>query len=75
MCEECNRLWREHDEATQKSFRLEQRLRRAELCHDDHLAKALTAKLTYVAQDTARTRQALADHQSQAHPHTSAAGS
>jgi hypothetical protein len=47
MCQECDRLWREHSELT--NLRLEPRLRRAELRQDDDLVKALAEKLTYLA--------------------------
>jgi hypothetical protein len=60
MREECSRLWREHGAATDKIFRLEERLRRAQLCQDNDLANALTltVKVTYVAREiTARGRR------------------
>jgi hypothetical protein len=59
---------------TQKSFRLEERLRRAKLCQDTDLAKTLLEKLTDLTRDVTRARVALEDHQAQAHPLTSAAG-
>jgi hypothetical protein len=67
MCEECDRLWRQHSDAIQQSFRLEERLRRGRICQDVRLANSLAAKLEDVAQEAVRTRRALEDHQSQAH--------
>jgi hypothetical protein len=57
MCEECDRLWREHREVAQKSFRLEERLRNAELCQDNDLANALAKRMGYLGQEQARTSQ------------------
>lgn len=73
MCEECHRLWREHGAVAQKTFRTEERLRRAEVCQDHDLARILAEKITHIAQEATRTRKALEEHQAQAHPHTSAA--
>jgi hypothetical protein len=72
-CQDCKDLWREHGKATQRSLRLEERLRRAEVCQDHDLVRILAEKLRYLALQTTRTRQALEDHQAEAHPHTSAA--
>jgi hypothetical protein len=68
-CKECDRLWREHSEVSQRSFRLEERLRHAKLCQDNDLANALAEKLVYVAGDATRTRRALEDPGKGAPPH------
>jgi hypothetical protein len=73
-CQDCKDLWREHGKVTQRRFRLDERLRRARLCQDHDLARILAEKLAYLARETTRTRQALEDHQVEAHLHTSAAG-
>lgn len=68
MCGECDRLWREHRQVAHKSFRLEERLRHAEANQDNDLANALAARLVTLAQEQARTSQAMIEHQAEAHP-------
>jgi hypothetical protein len=75
MCEECDRLWREHSEVSQRTLRLEARLRRAELRQDHHVVQALAARLATLMQEQNRTSQAFVEHQAQAHPQKSATGS
>jgi len=75
MCEECDRLWREHSEVSQRSFRLEQWLRNAELCQDQPLVKALATRLATLALQQMRTSEALIKHQAQGHVHIGVAGS
>jgi hypothetical protein len=74
-CQDCKDLWREHGiKRPNAAFAWTQRLRRAEFWQDHDLARILAAKLAYLARETTRTRQALEDHQAEAHLHTSAAG-
>jgi len=72
---ECDRLWREHSEVSQKSFRLEERLRNAELCQDNDLANALARRLVSLMWEQNRTSEAFVEHQASAHPQKGAAGS
>jgi hypothetical protein len=72
MCEECDRLLREHSEVSQRSFSLEERRRHAELCQEPDLAKALASRLAALALEQMRTSRTLIEHQSQAHPLTQA---
>ena len=48
-CQECERLRREFDEAVQKTFRLDERLRHAKVRHDNEQAKALVRRLAHLA--------------------------
>lgn len=66
-CQECERLRREFDEAVQKTFRLEERLRHAKVRHDNEQVKPLTERLASLADSQARLGQALAEHVGQAH--------
>jgi hypothetical protein len=75
MCDECDRLWREHSEVSQRSLRLEARLRRAALRQDHDVVQALAARLVSLMQEQNRTSEAFAQHQVQAHPQKGAAGS
>jgi hypothetical protein len=74
MCEECDRLWREHREVSQRTFRLEARLRRAEARQDHDVVQALAARLASLMQEQNRTSQAFVEHQAKAHPQKGAAG-
>ena len=74
-CPECDRLWREHSEVSQRSFRLEERLRHAELCQDNDLANALARRLVSLMQDQNRTSEAFVVHQAKDHPQKGTAGS
>ena len=67
-CQECQRLRREFDEAVQKTFRFEERLRHAKMRHDNEQAEALAGRLAYLADEQTRLGQALAEHMGQAHP-------
>ena len=58
-CPECNRPWQEYSEMIQKTFRLEERLSHAKLYEDDVQVKALTARLTHLADEQTRLGQAL----------------
>jgi hypothetical protein len=73
-CPECDRLWREHSEVTQRSFRLEQRLRRAELRQDQDLVQMLVARLASLMQEQNRTSEAFVEHQAKDHPQKGTAG-
>jgi hypothetical protein len=53
-CHECERLRREFDEAVQKAFRLEERLRHGKDCQDNEQAKALEVLLGYLADEMFR---------------------
>jgi len=66
-CPECDRLWREHDEVSQKTFRLEARLIRAQSVQDHDLVEALAARLARLMQEQNRTSEAFAQHQAKAH--------
>jgi len=67
ICPECNRLQREQNEVTERSFLLEQRLKRAELRQDDEQVKAIGAMLASVADTQRRLSQALTEHVGQTH--------
>ena len=67
ICQECDRLWREYSELAHKSFRFEERLRRAELCQDHDQVKVVAARLAHLAGEQTRLRQALVEHEAQAH--------
>jgi len=75
MCDECDRLWREHSEVSQRSFRLEARLRHAEATQDHNLVQALTTHLASLMQEQNRTGEAFVEHQAKAHPQKGTAGS
>ena len=66
-CPECNRLWAEYSEVIQKTFRLEERLNHAKLYGDDEQVKALTARLTALAEAQTRLGKALTEHIGHAH--------
>ena len=66
-CQECERLRREFDEAVQKTFRLEERLRHAKLRHDNEQAKALAGRLVHLADERMRFYRLLIEHEAQAH--------
>jgi hypothetical protein len=67
-CKECDRFWREHSEVSHRSFRLEERLRNAELRQDNDLANALARRLVSLMEDQNRTSEAFVEHQAKAHP-------
>jgi len=73
-CKECDRLWRDHSEVSQKSFQVEARLRYAQTTQNHDLVQALATRLASLMQDQNRTSEAFVEHQAKAHPHTSAAG-
>jgi len=67
MCDECDRLWLEHSEVSQKSFRLEAWLRHAELSQDHDLVQALAKRLASLMHEQNRTSEAFVEHQAKAH--------
>ena len=67
-CQECESLRREFDEAVQKTFRVEERLRHAKVRHDNEQAKALAGRLAYLADERARFNRLLIEHEAQGHP-------
>jgi hypothetical protein len=67
-CQECERLQREFDEAVEKTFRLEERLRHAELHQDHDQAEALAGRLAYLADEIFRFTRLLIEHEA---PHLS----
>jgi len=73
-CSECDRLWRQHSEVSQKSFRIEARLVRARAINDDDQVQALAERLASLMQEQNRTSEAFADHQAKAHPRIGAVG-
>jgi len=70
-----DRLWREHSEVSQKSFRIEARLVRARSVQDHDLVQALATRLATLMQEQNRTREAFVEHQAKDHPRKNAAGS
>jgi hypothetical protein len=66
-CPECERLRREFDEAVQKTFRLEERLRHAKDRQDNAQAKALEVLLAYLAEEMFRLDGLSIEHEAQAH--------
>jgi hypothetical protein len=74
-CPECDRLWREHSEVSQRSFRIEARLIRARTIQDHDLVQALAGRLASLMQEQNRTSEAFVEHQAKAHPRKSPAGS
>jgi hypothetical protein len=66
-CEECDRLWAEHKQVVQKSFRWQERLRRAEIRQDHELVNAVAAQLTILMSEQDRTSDAFVQHQARAH--------
>jgi hypothetical protein len=74
LCEECDRLWREHSEASHKSFRVEARLTRAQATQDYDLVRVLATHLASLMHEQNRTSEAFVEHHAKAHAHTSAVG-
>lgn len=74
-CPECDRLWREHSEVSQRSFRLEARLRHAEATQDHNLAQVLAERLADMMREQNRTSEAFVEHQAKDHPQKGSAGS
>ena len=68
-CEECDRLWGDHKQAVQKSSRLQERLRRAEIRQDHELVEVLAAQLTILMSEQNRTSETFVQHQARAHSH------
>jgi hypothetical protein len=62
------RLRREFDEVTHKTFRLEERLRHAKDCQDQPQVKALAGRLAHLADERMHFYRLLIEHEAQAHP-------
>jgi len=67
---ECERLRREFDEAVQKTFRLEERLRHAKDCQDRELVRTLAVRLAHLADERVRFNRLLIEHEAQGQPET-----
>jgi hypothetical protein len=67
MCDECDRLWHQHSEVSQKSFRLEAKLTSAQTIQNHELVQALAEQLASLVQEQNRTCEAFVEHQAKAH--------
>ena len=68
LCPECDRLWREHSEVSQRSFRLEERLRHAQATEDYNLVQALATHLADLMHEQNRTSEAFVAHRQRRTP-------
>lgn len=73
-CTECDRIWQEHREVSQRAFRLEERLRHAQATQDHNLVQALAIHLADLTREQNRTSEAFVEHQATAHPRIGADG-